>query len=67
MTIYQKSNRPTNTAKALQGRIEDVLHGYTTGDAKAALTAVTLLVDAQDAQPETVTQVEGLQEVGAAI
>jgi hypothetical protein len=47
-TIYTKSNLPQNVVKALTGRIEEIIHGYTTEDAKAALLNVMELVSSHE-------------------
>ena len=57
MSVYRKSNMPTNVVRALTGRIEDVIMGHPLDSAKSALEAVLTLVAAQTPVEPTVVPV----------
>jgi hypothetical protein len=64
MSVYRKSNMPTSVVRALTGRIEDVIMGYPLDSAKAALAAVTLLIEAQEAPAEVIVPLLAAALVG---
>jgi len=45
--LFQKQNMPTNTAKALENRTYDLLHGYKLELARTAIEAVLAEINRQ--------------------